>query len=67
MELDAQGARHITAEEKERRKVSNLCYYCGLPRHTSQNCPSALTTWRASAIEIHTEPTPEVGKDDAEE
>ena len=67
MELDAQGARHITAEEKERRRMGNLCFYCGLPGHTSRNCPSAPTTWRAAAVEIHTEPAPETGKDDAEE
>ena len=67
MELDAQGARHITAEEKEHRRMANLCYYCGQPGHTSWNCPSAPTTWRAAAVEIHTEPASELGKDDAEE
>ena len=67
MELDAQGVRHITAEEKERRRIGNLCYYCGLPGHTSRNCPSAPTTWRAAAVEIHMEPASEPGKDDAEE
>jgi len=67
MELDAQGARHITAEEKERRRIGNLCYYCRLPGHTSRNCPSGPMTWRTAAIEIHMEPAPETGKDDAKE
>ena len=67
MEMDAQGARHIMAEEKERRRMANLCYYCGQPGHTSQNCPSAPMTWRVATVEIQTELNPEMGKDDAEE
>jgi len=67
MELDVQGARHITAEEKEHRRMGNLCFYCGLPGHTSQNCPSVPTMWRAAIVEIHMELAPEMEKDDAEE
>jgi len=67
MELDAQGARHITAKEKEHRWMANLCYYCGQPGHTSWHCPSALMTWRTTAVEIHTDSTSEMGKDNAEE
>jgi len=67
MELDAQGACHIMAEEKECRRIGNLCYYCGLSRHTSQNCPSAPTMWRTTAVEIHMEPASKPGKDDAKE
>ena len=67
IELDVQGAHHIMAKEKEHRQLANLCYYCGKPGHTSQNCPSALMMWRTTAIEIHMDSTSERGKDDVEE
>jgi len=32
------GTRRLTEAERERRRVNNLCYYCGEPGHTSFNC-----------------------------
>jgi len=53
MELDTQGYRHITAEEKEHRRTGNLCLYCSQPGHVTRNCPFAPQMgWRTAAIEI---------------
>jgi hypothetical protein len=33
------GSRAISAAERERRRVENLCFYCGQPGHTLFTCP----------------------------
>lgn len=34
------GARHITAAERDRRRVNKLCFYCGEPGHSVFTCPT---------------------------
>src|SRR5438270_13652092 len=38
MELDAGFTRHVTSEEKERRKQKNLCLHCSKSGHYTRNC-----------------------------
>jgi Retrotransposon gag protein len=33
----------ISNTEKERRRVNNLCRYCGEPKHQAENCPNRKT------------------------
>ena len=40
MELDYVARKHLTAEEKERRRVNNLWNYCGEPGHVVRSCPN---------------------------
>ncbi len=66
MEIDAQGRRHITREENERRKRMGLCTYCAQPGHDNLSCPIAPpAAWKVSALEVEIQPEPE--KDPAEE
>jgi len=40
MEVDnVTGERHLTQEEKDRRRALNLCGYCAAPDHGALNCP----------------------------
>ena len=39
MVLDS--TRSVSATERERRRINNLCFYCGLPGHSVMNCPSS--------------------------
>lgn len=39
MDLDAVRVKHITAEEKQRRRVNKLCLYCGGKNHFAGDCP----------------------------
>ena len=41
MELDASGTWRLTATEKERRRILQLCPYCGEKGHSISNCPVA--------------------------
>jgi hypothetical protein len=41
MELDSQGAWHLTPAEKERRRLFRLCAYCGEKSHEALRCPVA--------------------------
>jgi len=60
MEIDAQGRRHITREENERRRRMGLCTYCAQPGHNNLSCPVAPpAAWKASALEIDVQPEPE--------
>ena len=68
MEIDAQGRRHITKEESERRRRLDLCSYCASPGHDNHRCPIAPPApWKAAAIEVEAGPDPGAGKDAAEE
>lgn len=50
----------ISDGEKERRRVNNLCMYCGEPKHRAENCPNRKTH---SATSIAPYPhTPEKGQ-----
>ncbi|KAF9571047.1 hypothetical protein EC968_001081 [Mortierella alpina] len=39
MDLDSVKVKHITAEEKQRRREKNLCLYCGGSNHFAGDCP----------------------------
>ena len=60
MEIDAQGRRHITREENERRRKAGLCTYCAQPGHNNLSCPFAPpAAWKTSALEVEIQPEPE--------
>jgi hypothetical protein len=40
MEIDAMRVKHITSEEKQRRREKNLCLYCGGSGHYATKCPA---------------------------
>ena len=40
MEVDAIKHGPISAEEKERRRRENLCFYCGKGKHSVNECPN---------------------------
>jgi hypothetical protein len=72
MEIDAQGARHITREEKERRWKENLCLYCGKGEHRISGCAEAkaaaarAAARKVTAIEVEVDPQPRSENDSAE-
>ncbi|KAG0303927.1 hypothetical protein BGZ99_002552 [Dissophora globulifera] len=37
--MDLSQARHLTNEQKQHRKDTNACYYCGDTTHWSNKCP----------------------------
>jgi Retrotransposon gag protein len=39
MPMDLSQARHLTNEQKQHRKDTNACYYCGDTTHWSNKCP----------------------------
>lgn len=39
MDLDAMRVKHITADEKQRRRDNGLCLYCGGANHFAGSCP----------------------------
>ncbi len=39
MDLDAMRVKHITADEKQRRRDNGLCLYCGGANHFASSCP----------------------------
>jgi len=41
MVLDSTRSGPVSATERERRRINNLCFYCGLPGHSVMNCPSS--------------------------
>jgi len=60
MEIDAQGRRHITREENERRRRTGVCTYCAQPGHNNLSCPVAPpAAWKTSALEVEVQPEPE--------
>src|SRR5271169_6327542 len=53
MEIDTQGVRHITKDEKDRRWKENLCLYCGKGEHRISGCTEAKTAAaRAAARKV---------------
>ena len=34
------GVKHLSAAERERRRINHLCYYCGESNHNAVNCPA---------------------------
>ncbi|KAF9176428.1 Retrotransposon-derived protein peg10 [Haplosporangium sp. Z 767] len=40
MDLDTMKTKHITAEEKQRRRDKGLCLYCGGDDHFAASCPA---------------------------
>jgi Ty3 transposon capsid-like protein/Zinc knuckle len=57
MELDYVARKHLTAEEKERRRVNNLCNYCGEPGHVVRSCPNIPPR---RGVNLIAGPTPQV-------
>ncbi len=39
MQIDTSRVRKLTEEEKERRRMEHLCFYCGGKDHNLNNCP----------------------------
>lgn len=52
MEIDAMRVKHITSEEKQRRRENNLCLYCGASGHYAGRCPAK----NAHIAAVSTEP-----------
>jgi hypothetical protein len=48
MDLDTVRVKHITAEEKQRRRDNKLCLYCGGKNHFAGACP--IKTARLAAV-----------------
>lgn len=53
MDLDAMRVKHITAEEKQRRRDNGLCLYCGGENHFAGSCP--VKKARLAAVTIDSE------------
>ena len=53
MEVDAIKTKHISAEEKQRRRENNLCLYCGGKDHYNADCP--VKKARLAAVTIFQE------------
>jgi len=51
MDIDAIRVRHITAEEKQRRRDNKLCLYCGGKNHFAGDCPIKKARLAAISIE----------------
>lgn len=51
MEIDAMRVKHITSEEKQRRRENNLCLYCGGSGHYVTKCPAKKAHLAAVSIE----------------
>ena len=54
MDLDAVRVKHITAEEKQRRRDNKLCLYCGGKNHFAGDCP--IKKARLAAISFESDP-----------
>jgi hypothetical protein len=39
MQIDTSRVKKLTEEEKERRRMERLCFYCGGKDHSLNNCP----------------------------
>ncbi|KAF9281008.1 hypothetical protein BGZ68_006900 [Mortierella alpina] len=50
MDLDHIGVKHITAEEKQRRREKNLCLYCGSSNHFAGDCPVKKARFTAVTV-----------------
>jgi hypothetical protein len=53
MEVDHMRVKHITAEEKQRRREKNLCLYCGGGNHFAGDCP--VKKARLAAVTVDSE------------
>jgi hypothetical protein len=53
MDLDHMRVKHITAEEKQRRREKNLCLYCGGNNHFAGDCP--VKKARIAAVTVDSE------------
>ncbi len=53
MDLDSVKVKHITAEEKQRRREKNLCLYCGGANHFAGDCPAKKA--RLAAVTLDSE------------
>jgi hypothetical protein len=51
MEIDAMRVKHITQEEKQRRRENNLCLYCGGSGHYASKCPAKNAHLAAVSVE----------------
>jgi hypothetical protein len=48
MELGTSGRYQLPAEERIRRRINNLCGYCGQANHTMDDCPIRPSRFRNS-------------------
>jgi hypothetical protein len=55
MELDALKVKHITAEEKQRRRDNGLCLYCGGDNHFASACPAKKARLAAVTVDPENE------------
>lgn len=53
MEVDHMRVKHITAEEKQRRREKSLCLYCGGSNHFAGDCP--IKKARLASVTIDSE------------
>ena len=51
MDLDTVRVKHITAEEKQRRRDNKLCLYCGGKNHFAGDCPVKKARLAAVSVE----------------
>ena len=55
MDLDTVRIKHITAEEKQRRRDNKLCLYCGGKNHFAGDCPIKKARLAAVSIDSDSE------------
>jgi hypothetical protein len=52
---DSKGFKHLTAEEKARRKEMNLCMYCGEAGHSLMACPKKASSKGLNLLELNSD------------
>lgn len=66
MAMELGQARHLTPEEKQQRKDTNACFYCGDTKHWSNKCPKKPSLASAAVDEASISMyTFDLGKDQA--
>lgn len=57
MDLDTMRVKHITAEEKQRRREKGLCLYCGGSNHFAGDCPVKKARLAVVSVDSENEST----------